>query len=870
MADNFGLKIGLEGEKEFKKALADINQSFKVLGSEMKVVQSQFDKNDDSVEALTARNQVLGKEIDAQKKKIETLRKALENASTSFGENDRRTQQWQIQLNNAQAALNNMERELDQNQRAIDSMGDEMRDAAQQTDKFGDEIDDSADKTDKASGKLEKVGSVLKGLAVTAGAAVAAAGAALAGLTKSFLDLAESTREYREDQAKLDAAFITAGFTAEQAGEAYTGFYAILGEEDRSVEAVNHLAKLCSTEEELAQWTDIAAGVWATFGDSLPIEGLTEAANETAKTGTITGQLADALNWAGVNEEAFQSALDGCSSEQERAALITDTLNGLYQEAAENYKTLNGDVMEAQRAQALLTDAYAQLGAIAEPIMTTLKTMAADVLTAMIPFVSLMGAGLQGVLNGTASAAETFAEGISGLVSVLMEKLSTIVPVIGEAILASLPVLMEAGVNIIATLVTGIVNALPQLAAAALSIVLQLVTSLTELAPQLLQAAMQVVATLASGIATALPQLVPTIVQMVVQICQTLIANLPLILDAALQLVSGLAQGILNALPVLIAALSEIINGIVTFLLDSIPQIIETGIQLLTSLVAALPEIITAIVAAIPQIIEGIITAVLNSIPQIIQAGIDLLVSLIQALPQIITTIVAAIPQIITGIVNALINSIPQIIQAGVELLVSLIANLPTIIVEIVKAVPQIITGIVSALGQGVSQIAEVGANLVRGLWQGIQSLAGWIWDKVSGWISGIWDGILSFFGINSPSKEMAWVGEMLVEGLASSIEDNGGQAVKAAEGMGKDINGVMQDLAKDMATALPTDFSVKGSVESAMSSAASASAGKSGFVLQLNIGTFNNYTNEDIRQLTNEIMVTAGQFAKRKGVVFA
>lgn len=841
MADNFGLKIGLEGEKEFKKALADINQSFKVLGSEMKVVQSQFDKNDDSVEALTARNQVLGKEIDTQKKKIETLRKALENASTSFGENDRRTQQWQIQLNNAQASLNNMERELDQNQRAIDSMGDEMRDAAQQTDKFGDEIDDAADKTDKASGKLEKVGSVLKGLAVTAGAAVAAAGAALAGLTKSFLDLAESTRKYREDHAKLDAAFTTAGFTAEQAGEAYTGFYAILGEEDRSVEAVNHLAKLCSTEEELAQWTDIAAGVWATFGDSLPIEGLTEAANETAKTGTITGQLADALNWAGVNEEAFQSALDGCSSEQERAALITDTLNGLYQEAAENYKTLNGDVMEAQRAQALLTDAYAQLGAIAEPIMTTLKTMAADVLTAMIPFVSLMGEGLQGVLNGTAVAAETFAEGISGLVSVLMEKLSTIVPVIGEAILASLPVLLEAGVNIIATLVTGIVNALPKLAAAALSIVLQLVTSLTELAPQLLQAAMQVVATLASGIASALPQLVPTIVQMVVQICQTLIANLPLILDAALQLVTGLAQGILNALPVLIAALPEIINGIVTFLLD-----------------------------AIPQIIEGIITAVLNSIPQIIQAGIDLLVSLIQALPQIITTIVAAIPQIITGIVNALINSIPQIIQAGVELLVSLIANLPTIIAEIVKAIPQIITGIVSALGQGVSKIAEVGANLVRGLWQGIQSLAGWIWDKVSGWISGIWDGILGFFGINSPSKEMAWVGEMLVEGLAGSIVDNGGQAVKAAEGMSKDINGVMQDLAKDMTTALPTDFSVKGSMENAMASAVSGGAGKSGFVLQLNIGTFNNYTNEDIRQLTNEIMVTAGQFAKRKGVVFA
>lgn len=119
MADDFGLIIGLEGEKEFKKALADINQSFKVLGSEMKVVQSQFDQNDSSVEALTARNQVLNKEIESQRQKIDTLRSALKNASDSFGENDRRTQNWQIQLNNATAALNDMERELSDNEKAF-------------------------------------------------------------------------------------------------------------------------------------------------------------------------------------------------------------------------------------------------------------------------------------------------------------------------------------------------------------------------------------------------------------------------------------------------------------------------------------------------------------------------------------------------------------------------------------------------------------------------------------------------------------------------------------------------------------------------------------------------------------------------------
>lgn len=857
MADNFGLKIGLEGEKEFKKALSEINQSFKVLGSEMKVVTSQFDKNDKSVEALTTRNQVLNKEIEAQKKKIETLRAALSNAAESFGENDRRTQNWQIQLNNATAALNDMERELEQNESAIDELGNEMQQAGKQADNFGDEIEGAAKDADGASSKLEKVGSVVKGLGVAIGASVAAAGAALAGLTKSFLDLAESTREYREDQAKLDAAFTTAGFTAEQAGAAYTDFYSILGEEDRSVEAVNHLAKLCETEEELAQWTDIAAGVWATFGDSLPIEGLTEAANETAKTGQLTGVLADALNWAGLSEDEFQASLDACTSEQERAALITETLNGLYEETAENYKELNGDVMDARRAQAELTDAYAQLGAIAEPIMTTLKFMAADVLKEMIPFVSMMGEGLQGVLEGTAGSAEKFAEGMKGIVDVLLNQLSTIVPMIGQAILASLPTLLEAGVDIIVTLLDGIVSALPTLAEATVMIVLELVNGLLSLLPQLAETAMQVIATLVSGIATALPQLIPTIVQILTTVVQTLIENLPLVLEAALQLIMGLAQGLLDAIPVLIEALPTIILAIVDFVIGAIPQIIDAGIQLLTSLVSALPDIITAIVAAIPQIIEGIITAVLDSIPQLVQAGIDLLVALIQALPEIITTIVAAIPEIIGSIVNALINSIPQIVQAGVQLLISLIKNLPTIIVEIVKAVPQIISGLVSAFGKGVSQLAEVGGNLVRGLWQGIQSLASWLWNKVSGWISSIWDGICDFFGIASPSKEMGWVGEMLVEGLARAINANGKDAVEAAESMADDINSVMNGLATDMETSIPTDLSLDAGAANALteSSADSRSTVMDGMYGSLvTVQQMVVRSEDDIRKVSQEL----------------
>ena len=136
---------------------------------------------------------------------------------------------------------------------------------------------------------------------------------------------------------------------------------------------------------------------------------------------------------------------------------------------------------------------------------------------------------------------------------------------------------------------------------------------------------------------------------------------------------------------------------------------------------------------------------------------------------------------------------------------ISLIENLPYIIEEIVAAVPQIIDGIVGALMQSIPRIVEVGENLVRGLWDGIQSLASWLWDQVSDWISSIWDGICDFFGIHSPSKEMGWIGEMLVEGLAGSIDKNGRDAVQSAENLAGNVTAVMRGMATDLQTAIPT-----------------------------------------------------------------
>ena len=677
-------QIILEGEKEYRSACKGINTSLREIGSEMKLATAEFGDNAESIDALTRKQDILKKSLEEQAKKAKAAEDALKKMRDGAIEpTNPAYQKMQTALNNTKADMVKIQKE----------------------------IDDTSEKLKKSKIDWESVGETVGKVGKAIGAGVAAMGAAIGAAAGAFLGLAESTREARENMGKLETGFTTAGHSAEDAKNTYTELYGILGDDGQATEAAAHLAKLTNNEKELATWTDIATGVYATFGDSLPIENLTEAANETAKTGAITGGLADALNWAGVSEDEFQASLDKCSTEQERQALITETLNGLYSDAAKKYREVNGDIIDAQKATASLNSAMAELGAIAEPIVTKLKQLAADLLQQITPFVELIGNGLVGALTGAEGAAQQFTDGLLGMVTFAIQKL-------------------------------------------------------TEMLPTFINFAFQMIANIATGIAQALPTLVPSLVQLVTDIVQVLIDNIPLLIDAALQLVTGLAQGIINAIPVLVAALPTLITSLIDGLLSAIPQIIQAGIDLLTSLITALPEIIATIVAAIPEIINGIITALLENIPLIIQAGIDLLVALIQALPQIITTIVQAIPQIISGIVNALVQNIPQIIQAGVQLFVALIQNLPTIIVEIVKAVPQIVSGIVSAFGSLVGEMVNAGANLLHGLWEGISSAASWLWDKVTGWASSLVDGIKGFFGIHSPSTVFAEIGTNMGEGV--------------------------------------------------------------------------------------------------------
>lgn len=243
-------------------------------------------------------------------------------------------------------------------------------------------LHDTAQEAGKTSGSMSSAFEKIGRASLTIGKAVLTAGAAVG---TAWIAAIEGTREYRTEMGKLDTAFVTNGHSSAAATKTYRALQAVLGDTDVSVEAANHLAVMTDNEKDLQTWTNICTGVFATFGDSLPIEGLTEAANETAKVGEVTGPLADALNWAGISEDAFNDKLAACTNEQERQKLIMDTLNGTYAKASEQYRKTNKDVMDANRAQEKLTGAFAELGRVGEPILTLIKTKAADMVTATVP-----------------------------------------------------------------------------------------------------------------------------------------------------------------------------------------------------------------------------------------------------------------------------------------------------------------------------------------------------------------------------------------------------------------------------------------------------------------------------------------------------
>lgn len=265
-----GLTIEIGGDtKGLSDALKNVNGDIGNLQANLRTVNSALKLDPDNVEAVAMKQELLTQAVDATRQKLETLKEAQRQADEQIANgievDERAYQSLRAEIVRTSASLSEYEDQLDDTGRAAEE-------AAEEFEEMWDSASEGADRMSTGFGNI--VGAAT-GVVTAISGAFAAVGGAL-------LYASESTAEYRTNLAKLETAFTNAGHTAETASQMYTSFYGFLGDEGQATEAAQHLAQLTNDQKALAEWTTIATGVYATFGDSLPIEGLMEASNETA------------------------------------------------------------------------------------------------------------------------------------------------------------------------------------------------------------------------------------------------------------------------------------------------------------------------------------------------------------------------------------------------------------------------------------------------------------------------------------------------------------------------------------------------------------------------------------------------------------
>ena len=376
-------RLTLEGEKEYKKELGEVNQEIGLLSDKMKRADAEFRGQANSIEALTTKNDLLREAQQKQIDKIAKLQTAIEDCGEAYGENDEAVMRFKRQLEKAETDLINLNDELSANERYLDEARTSADKCAKSIDEYGKQVKEAADATDDLNGAgggkggigdlIGQLGSLKKMLV---------GGAVVAGLkatSDAIIGIVDETEEYRKIMGTLETSSQAAGYTAEQTAESYEYLYGVLGDTQTAATTVANLQAIGLAQGDLRGMIDSVIGAWATYGDSIPIDGLAESVNETIQAGKVTGTFADVLNWAGVSEDEFNEKLSAANGSTERAQIVLNQLaNQGLPETGKAWRDANADVVAYNESQMKLDEAMGQLGETLAPVAAGLKDVFAE------------------------------------------------------------------------------------------------------------------------------------------------------------------------------------------------------------------------------------------------------------------------------------------------------------------------------------------------------------------------------------------------------------------------------------------------------------------------------------------------------------
>lgn len=873
-----GITIEIGGDAtKLDQALKDPTQQSKALQSELKSVNNLLKFDPGNIDLLTQKQKILTDQIDATSDKLQILKNAQAQVEAQFKSGDIGADQYRAfqreviategRLNTYQSALQETNAQLSKNasettqtasaydklkatineqEAELSSLKQEYASVVLEQGKNSTEAQQLASKmsalnADLAKNKasmneveteasqlassLNNAGNeaqdsgggftILKGaLADLTASAIQSAIGAIGDLIGSLFELSEATAEYRSMMGKLSGSANSFGYDLDYAKSKYQELYKYVGDEQMATNAVTNLMGLGLATQNVDKLANGAISTWAAYGDSIPIESLTESMTETINVGKVTGTMADTINWAslsneqwnsvlgegttaqkafekalketGTTEDAFSAALASTSDTGERANMVAALLNTTYGESKQTYDEMNGSLLDANEAQAELTDTQAKLGQAVEPLNTAFTNLKQKALETILPVVENLAQGFQDLLNW------------------MQEN--------------------PAAMSAITAVATGLAVAFGVLAGAlAIQALLKAVTSgFAALNAVLAANPFILIATLIAGVVAALITLWTTnedFRNAVTEIWNSIMAVIGPIIDGIVNFftvtVPGAIQGMIDWFSSIPENVSNFLNNawttISTWATNTINKAIEVGTEFLNNIVNWFTQLPGKIADFLGNVWNNVKTWATNMINKAKEAGSQFLNNVVNFITQLPGRIANFLSTIISNVANWVSNMASKAREAGSNFLnnvINFITSLPGRIAGILSSVISNVAGWVSNMASKASQAASnfasnlisgisslpgrvlsIGQDIVRGIWNGISGMGGWLMDQIGGFAGGIVDGIKGFFGIGSPSKVMRdEIGHWLPPGIAEGIEDEAAEPLKALDDMGTDL----------------------------------------------------------------------------------
>jgi phage-related minor tail protein len=381
---------------EFTSGIKEVNSSLKTMQNELKLNSAQLKNNSEDADLLTQRQQVLQRQYDATSQKIELTQQSLEEAKRVLGENSTEYRNLENALLRAKTAQQNIQTEINQTSRRLEDLESSANNAEDDIESLSRELNDLGDSANSTEGGF----TTLKGaIASFAGNVLSNVTSKIGELAGKLFDLNEETKEFRMNMAKLEGASQQYGYSQEFTNEKIKEMYGYFQDDQVAVNTISNLEGLGLSQDELTNTLNAGIAVWTAYGDSIPIEGLTESINESAQVAKVTGSLADALNWAGISEDDFNLKLEKCNSTKERAQLITDTLNGAYGKSKQTYDENTESLRANNEANMELIQAQSELGEAIEPVDTAFTNLKVTVLEGITPAIVTASNGISGLVT---------------------------------------------------------------------------------------------------------------------------------------------------------------------------------------------------------------------------------------------------------------------------------------------------------------------------------------------------------------------------------------------------------------------------------------------------------------------------------------